>query len=339
VRLNDKALTIATGLVLLLGVGTFVHKGDELFGPKTSTTQIAKAQVGPVVQTDALPDSYRRESIPAPDTTTVVASLPASKSSDISDFAFLRGTQTASVTPLSKPDTFLKIDPLQMECALNLSAKPLRGARVLLEVVAPCHKNKVVTISHAGLRFTEIVDDRGMISIIIPVLSDPANIEVSFADGVSKSISASAKDLSALQRIGIAWSGQADLQLQAVESSYNSTQNRHITALNAGSYKQAYLQGGGYLTTLGNKDIEGGKFIQIYSVEKPNDVFVDFQVVLDDPRNLCGTNLAIGTVRFDADLGAQIASKNVSVRNCSAENQTIVLKNMLRNLIVAQQNQ
>ena len=93
----------------------------------------------------------------------------------------------------------LKINPFDLDCALNLSVKSLRGTRVELVVSAPCHKIKIITIKHAGLRFNEVVDGKGMITIIIPVLSDPATIEVSFADSTSKSISAPAIDLSSLR--------------------------------------------------------------------------------------------------------------------------------------------
>lgn len=320
-RLNDKALTIATGLVLFLGVGTFVHKGDEMFGSKGAETQVAKAEITSPSTTDAMPDTENT----------------ATASPDIPDLILARNEQTSATTV---QDTFgtVQIDPVPLDCSLSLSAVPLRGARVQLEVLAPCHKNKVVTITHAGLRFTEILNDKGMITVTIPVLSDPANIEVFFADGVSKSISAPIKGLSSMQRTGIAWSGQADLQLHASENSFNTSQNQQITQLNTRTYKQSYLQGGGYLTTLGNAGVENGKFVQIYSIENPKEIFVDFEIVLNDPSSRCGENFSVNTVRYVDELGIQLSNKNVSVRNCSAENETIVLKNLLRNMIVAQRN-
>jgi len=337
VRLNDKALTFITGLVLLLGVGTFVHKGDELFTPKISATQIAKVGTGTTIETDAIPHSNKYIPAQKPDAFIPTAEQPP-KPPPISGFELVRSAQTAFVS--TSPETFgtLKIDPTQMDCSLGLSAKSLRGARIQLDVKAPCHKSKVITITHAGLRFSEIVDNKGEITITIPVLSDPANIKVSFADGASKSISTPVKGLSSLQRTGIAWSGQANLQLNANEQFFDSSHNKQLTKLNARSYKKSYLQGGGYLTVLGNNDVENGKFVQIYSVESPNAAFVDFKVVLANPSHLCGTGFSINTVRYAANLGTQITSKNVSVKNCSADKQSIVLKNILRNLIVAQRN-
>ncbi len=336
-RINDKAVTLVTGLVLLLGVGTFAHKGDDLFASKTSKTEIAANDIDymPTTDTTSGPEML---AIDHTNNTLNIAKILPVDTSDTLGSKLGKEIQVASV--LAKPpvqNTF-KIDPIQTDCSLNLSAKSLRGARIKLELIAPCHKNKVVTISHAGLRFNEIVDNGGMVSIIIPVLSDPANIEVSFADGVSKSITTPVKDLSSIQRTIIAWSGRKNLGLQIDENAFSSAQNKQITAQNAGSYKESFLLGGGYLTTLGNADLGTGKFIQVYSTSNPNDIFVDFSIVLDDPNSMCGNKFSIKTVRYTSDLGPQSTSKNISIRNCSTKNESIVLKNMLRNLIVAQRN-
>ncbi|MBL4750621.1 MAG: hypothetical protein JKX71_08615 [Amylibacter sp.] len=334
-RLNDKAISFITGVVLLLGVGTVVHKGDELFGSKANTTQVAKADTGLAVQTDAQPIAHERSSIQMPD--SITTALPSAKTT-ITDFELVRAEQIAPVTMPQPIYNTLQISPAEMDCALKLTAKSLRGARVQLAVIAPCHKNKIITITHAGLRFNEILDDKGMITIIIPVLSDPATIEVSFADGASKSISAPAKDLSSLQRSGIAWVGQADLQLHVDERYIKASKNTQITAQNTRSYKQSYLQGSGYITTLGNTDVESGAFVQIYSIENLTGVFVDFNVVLHTKSRGCNTPLMINTVRYSTVLGAQISRKNIPIANCSAQKGKIVLKNILRDLIVAQRN-
>jgi hypothetical protein len=328
-------LTVITGLVLLLGVGTLAHKGDEFFAPKADHIEIAKADIS---KTDTSFNTYS----PAPTQlqkppSIHVITIPE-VADTISDFKLVRSETSLPKAALDTKTHNINNEPIALDCDLALDAKPLRGARVLLEISAPCHKRETVLISHAGLRFNEIISDKGMISIIIPVLSDPATIEVSFAGGVSKSISTPAKDLSNYQRTGVAWSGQLDLQLHAHEISFNSARNSQITDLNNRSYKQSSMQGGGYITMLGNSAVKGGDFLQIYSIENPNDVFVDFKISIDNPNKHCGTTLPIKTVRYTAELNAQIADKNVLIRDCSAKSETIVLTNFLRNLKVAQRN-
>jgi hypothetical protein len=332
VRLNDKALTIVTGLVLLLGVGTLAHKGDEFFAPKADHVEIAKADLS---ISDAPHNTYdfAPTQLPRPISTPVKIAPTV-----ISDFKLVRSETTLPKAEIGNISNGANDQPIVLDCDLNLDAKSLRGARVLLEISAPCHKREIVLISHAGLRFNEIIGELGMISIIIPVLSDPANIEVSFADGVTKSISAPAKDLSTLQRTGIAWSGQSDLQLHADEHSFDASRNTQITSLAPRSYMQSYLQGGGYIITLGNKDIKSGHFVQMYSIESPSDIFVDFKVAIEHSNNRCGSPITVKTINQTAYLATQIVDKSVLLRNCSANNETIVLNNFLRNLKVAQRN-
>ena len=96
-RLNDKALTIVTGLVLLLGVGTVIHKGDEMFAPKKATTQIAKADIKPTVMTEA------------PAMNTYVAPVRPDITSEFSDFILVSSNQTSTVGAQLEPFSILKI--------------------------------------------------------------------------------------------------------------------------------------------------------------------------------------------------------------------------------------
>jgi len=337
VRINDKAVTFLTGLVLLLGVGTFAHKGDEIFAPSLKTTEIAKADVD-FIPTADITSSPQMPAIKQELDTLIIEQILPNKTTEISDFAFVRSAQSASVLVTPQVYGTFTIGPVQVDCSLRLSAKSLRGARIQFGLIAPCHKNKVATIIHADLRFNEIVDNSGQINIIIPALSDPANIEVSFADGTSKFISTSVKGLSSIQRTIIAWAGQKAIQLKVDETTYDNSQDKQISAQNARSYKESYLNGGGYLVSLGNIIIEGGNFIEVYSIDNPNGIFIDFSIVLDNPNNSCGGRFSLDTVQYTADMGAQSASNNILIRNCSTKNESIVLKNMLRNLTVAQRN-
>ena len=132
--------------------------------------------------------------------------------------------------------------------------------------------------------------------------------------------------------------GRKAVLLKVGETAYDSSQDKQISAQNARSYKQSYLHGGGYLVSLGNIIIEDGNFIQVYSIDNPNGIFIDFSIVLDNPNNSCGEIFSLDTVQYTADVGVQSASNNILIRNCSTKNESIVLKNMLRNLTVTQRN-
>ncbi len=86
-----------------------------------------------------------------------------------------------------------KFNPVAIDCELDLITTSLQGLRVLLHITAPCHTDKHVTITHSSLRFNEVLNHEGVLKITIPILSNPAKIIVSLADGTVKEISASAQ--------------------------------------------------------------------------------------------------------------------------------------------------
>ncbi len=335
-RLNDKAVTFVTGLVLILGVGFFVHKGEEIFSPKQKTIQIAKADTE--IPTAANNTQSKIDTPILPLETVVYKPQP--KLEIYNDIKLVRAEQKPNTGAFESSENVSDFQPIQLDCSVKLSAKSLRGARVHIDVSAPCHSNKVVTIKHAGLLFNEYIDDTGLISITIPVLSNPAQIDVSFADGVTKSITTPVKDLSSLQRNGIAWSGHKALNLHANEviNGFDDNQPAPVSMQNKRSYKEAFVLGGGYLTTLGNPNIPDGNLIQIYTSQIIENAYVDFEVYVANKGIGCQDNLKLKTLQYTPDTGAQIVSKAITINQCAEKSENIVLKNLLRNMIVAQQN-
>ena len=78
--------------------------------------------------------------------------------------------------------------PLALDCKIRLRADGLRDARVKLTILAPCREGEIIIISHSGLRFSEKITASGQLTLTIPALSNPAKINVRFANGDEKSI-------------------------------------------------------------------------------------------------------------------------------------------------------
>lgn len=328
-RLNDKALTFVTGLVLICGVGGFVHMGDKLFSPKQPEIQLAKAPT----KTDAITSKYNT-AVPL-EAIVVPAKTPIEFDTDIE---LVRANTPANANTFKKQGVALNYKPLPLDCTVKLSAQSLRSARVRLNITAPCHSNKVATIAHAGLQFNEYVNDNGNIEITIPVLLDPATIEVSFSDGIKKSITTQTKDLSKVTRTGIAWSGHNTLNMQVHETANNPEKNQHLSLANKRTADQSYFLGGGYLTTLGNPDIPNGKRIHIYTSDVTQNRYVGFQLHMKKQGLACQNDLSLRTIHYAPSTGIQIAKKSTTIDHCKAHSGNIVLKNMLKDMIVAQNN-
>ena len=116
-RLNDKALTFITGLVLILGVGTFVHKGDELFKSKENHTQIAKADTISSVKTDAIANKYNSG---IPIEAVVIPTAP--KITFDQDIQLVRADKPATTEAFEKLKTVLDYKPLALDCSVKLTA-------------------------------------------------------------------------------------------------------------------------------------------------------------------------------------------------------------------------
>ena len=114
-RINDKAVTFLTGLVLLLGVGTFAHKGDEIFAPSLKTTEIAKADVDFIPTTD-ITSSPQMPAIKQELDTLIIEQILPDKTAEISDFAFVRSAQSASVLVTPQVYGTFTIGPVQIDC-------------------------------------------------------------------------------------------------------------------------------------------------------------------------------------------------------------------------------
>lgn len=141
-----------------------------------------------------------------------------------------------------------------------------------------------------------------------------------------------------MTRKGVAWSGNNTLNLQAFETAQNAEKNLYLSTKNKRTEDQSYFLGGGYLTTLGNAKIPNGKFIHIYTASTAQNKYVDFQLRMKKQNLVCQNNLELQSIHYTPSIGVQISKKSITINNCSGHSENIVLKNMLRNMIVAQQN-
>ncbi|MEM6620552.1 MAG: hypothetical protein AAF631_14830, partial [Pseudomonadota bacterium] len=124
------------------------------------------------------------------------------------------------------------------DCRLNVRAARLTGARVRLALSAPCHPGIATVIEHAGLRFSERLDQTGMLELKLPVFERRARIDITLADGTRARVTAFLADLGALSRGAVA---DADLKV-TLPGGAPAVQ----------SHEAAILSDTGYITLLGD---------------------------------------------------------------------------------------
>ena len=275
-QINDRLMTLVTGAVLAIGGATVsLFLGEDAEHAAAPQTVVVASLATPSIPTAgveadlifaAVEPAKRAERDDAGtdlSEVAVLAEMPAlAMPQDFSDITLTR-TPAAVDAPSQPrvasnlPDLAFDIADLvkiptvaQVSCALDIRATPIFGARVTLKLIAPCHPNVVVTIKHGGLQFKERLDADGAIELKIPAFAEYSRFDIELADGTTSTVGAYIAGLSALERVGIAWAGENDTFLHALQNGADIGDAGHIWRVNPNSFAKSRMNGGGYLVAL-----------------------------------------------------------------------------------------
>jgi hypothetical protein len=281
----------------------------------------------------------------------VLAEMPAlAMPQDFSDITLTR-TPAAFDTPSQPrvasnlPDLTFNIADLvkiptvaQASCALDIRATPIFGARVTLKLIALCHPNVVVTIKHGGLQFKERLDADGAIELKIPAFAEYSRFDIELADGTTSTVGAYIAGLSALERVGIAWAGENDTFLHALQNGADIGDAGHIWRVNPNSFAKSRMNGGGYLVALGDPSIENAQLAQVYTLpqraEKRAQI-VELQIETLRADTACGGEMALRLAHHRVNSGAAQSKLSLNLPVCGADETSLLLKNTIKDMKVA----
>ena len=282
---------------------------------------------------------------------TVLKAAPAlAMPSDFSDIALTRTPASLDVPVLPRvaigqPELSFDITDLfeiksseAPSCALDIRATPIFGARVKLKLSAPCHPNVDVTIKHGGLRFKERLDANGAFELKIPAFAEFSRFDIELADGTTSSVGAYIAGLSAVERVGIAWVGENDTFLHALQNGAQAGGAGHIWRLNAGSFAKSRMNGGGYMVTLGDPAIEGAELAQVYTLplrKQKRAQIVELQIETLRGDTTCGADMDLRMAHHRANSGAAQSGLLLTLPACDAGDSSLVLKNVIKDMKVA----
>ncbi len=365
-KLNDRTLTALTALCLAVGVAVagFVIQSDE--GTNTPALEVASMAA----------TSFERQSVSMSfdavaaqsqlSSPKVFASLtPAPKfdktqttlNNILIDAPFLAASMLPANLQLSVPQpqpspVLASLGPelahttasdalplLQAKfptdlCRINLRATTKPTARVKLQIMAPCHPETIVTIEHAGLRFRERLDKDGTLAVIIPAFVQFSKFDITLRDGLRATTGAYIVGLSSLNRTGFSAAGAINAILRAHDS---STPGGIISRAQPRTYKHALLSGGGYLTILGDSTLPNPQIAQIYThPNNDNQKLVRLEILANRNKSNCAGGIDLQTARHSPILGPSKRHIRVNLTDCDTENGSLVLKNLLKDMRMAQ---
>jgi hypothetical protein len=211
--------------------------------------------------------------------------------------------------------------PFGTACSADLSSKTIADGMVRLTLNAACLPNARVEIRHGKLKVTARADHTGKLSLDIPAFEENARFQIILADGTRLNTTARVPELANIDRVAILWRGDFQADLLALEFGASIANT-----------------GDGFLTRLGDSGFTKANMAQIYSLPVTNNTksgVIDFQVTARPLGASCDQNRIIQSLRSRGGRLVGASGVEFKLPACGNSPQSIVLKNVVRDLIIA----
>lgn len=339
-----RRITMAGGtFAVAMGAGFFMQQGDASAGRDVARPDLATAPV--TAPTAAL------QTVSA-DVTNDVETNPVLD--DVTFEAVLSDAETVAPTvanfdPDTAPDTDTPEFPAApaadtvaaegSSCDPFMSARAMDAALVQLTLAAPCHSAQPLTVHHEGLMFTATTDASGNARIMAPALREEAMFIAAFDDGTGAIAETSVSDLVNYDRVVLQWQGDAGFEVHAMEFGANYGEQGHVWREAAREATDAATGTGGFLLELGQAVGDAPLLAEVYtfpSGKAPQAGTISLSVEAEITVNNCAKDVSAQTLERTADASVRIADLTLSIPECEAIGEFLVLRDLLTDLTLAQ---
>ncbi|MDQ7080870.1 MAG: hypothetical protein Q9M41_09415 [Paracoccaceae bacterium] len=214
-----------------------------------------------------------------------------------------------------------------LSCTPTVSARPTAEASVELTIRDACLAGETVTIQHGKLRFADRLDASGTLLVTVPALEKVAHFRITLPKAKPLRVTARVPDIESYERVAVLWRGRFDVDLRAVEF------GKSIATLS-----HAGTGALGHLVKLGNTDVKNPLLAEVYTIRLRPGIksgVVDFSILVRATRQTCGTGQILQSLRSRRGLLIGASGLRFRLPDCDAADTTLVLKNAVRDLIIA----
>ncbi len=352
-----KKIGMAVGTFsVALGIGFIMQNGDALasrFGGEDTDapfvkneTPIAVAQAGLTAGTEQhgaspsllTPDLAANVAVVLPEAARAPETPPAP-------------VQLASVDPEALPEIDLPalaaLDaaiPDATEQSAEIDCVPIMTGRLgpaaILEVnvAAPCHTDTAFTIHHQGMMFTATTDKTGNSDLTVPALAETAVVIAAFEHGDGAVATIAVPEFANYDRAVLQWQGDTAVMLSAYENGANFESDNHIFLENPGSRARVESGEGGYLLSLGDRNIENALIAEVYTypttmmtVGGNVTLVAEAEITADN----CGHELNAQSIQIDPTGDRSALDLTMVMPDCDAVGDFLILQNMFQDLTLA----
>ncbi len=227
----------------------------------------------------------------------------------------------------------------RLGCATKLSAEIAAVAMANLTVTASCLPEARVVINHSGMRFSEVLDADGMLEISVPVLAEQAEFSVVFPNGSKEDTTLSVPSLRFYDRVALQWTGESGLQIHAREFGAGYGEPGHVWFNSENDLMNVISGDQGFILRLGDGRSEISPMAEIYTFPKAN-ATRSGKVILTAEAEVngsnCGQSIRAQSFQVKPDQQRVTRTLEMSIPECSATGDFLVLKNLLQDLTIAQ---
>lgn len=336
-------LTAASTFTIALGVGFVMQNGESAQAWYGDAPQqgVVQAAVQGEAQTSVL-DVQAIELTAAEDATPDVA-VAAGDAEEPVVLAL------APAPELTSPDTQDTLDAIpeadapdaDEACAISVDTRTLPGAMVSLDLSAPCLPNERLTVHHSGMLFTETTDADGKLQVLMPAMQSEAVFIVAFAVGDGTVAQAQVDDLDQFDRTVLQWRGANGFGLHALEFGADYETEGHVWAESERDLGGIATGENGFLLQLGDIDAPEPLLAEVYTFPTARAVQagnIALSVEAEVTQANCGSEIEAQTLERLTDGEIKSQDLTLSVPDCSATGDFLVLNNLVSDLTIAATN-
>ncbi len=344
-KYRKEVITTAGTLACAIGIGFFMQQGasaptPEYQGATLENAEASVLDVEEIILTSAefaddfiAPNAEEAETLAAPQEIIApkAGALPIVLGAARADVL-----QSQSAVDPSVPEA-----QADAACEVTATARPVAAAMVNLSLSAPCLPQERVTVHHAGLLFSQSTDDAGAFDITVPAMATDATFVVAFTNGDGAVAQTTVDELGDFDRVALQWKGDTGFELHAREFGADYGSEGHVWSGAMRDMTYAVTGQGGYLSLLGDPDVPDGSLAEVYTfpaetAQSGGDIFLSVETEVGN--NNCGLEIEAQTLQTFS--GKDITSRNLtlSVPDCDAAGNFLVLNNLFEDLKVASIN-
>lgn len=223
-------------------------------------------------------------------------------------------------------------------CDMSMDATILPLAMVSLTVTAPCQTSAPVTIHHQGMMFSIMTDADGIANALVPVLAENAFFISEFKNGDSAVTSVAVPDLVNFDRAALQWEGVEAVRLHALEFGADYHAEGHVWSAAADELDFVNPPTSGFLVELGDPGLDMPLLAEVYTFPTgtgSQDGTVALSVEAEITAANCGQEIAAQSIQIDPVLGANAIDLTMTMPDCEAIGEFLVLKNMFKDLTLS----